>query len=168
MPSTTPKQWEVVLNLTSCGFRKPRSLWLGPFLVATILALGAIGALVSSLPVERTLLATAAAATAGGLLVALQQAVRARQEVSLERFFDRLELTTRRRLEAASARMNAAVVSPDERETDEARERYARELWIFYVFSEIDTLDYMMKRYQLGALTKEQARRAISHFGTAV
>jgi hypothetical protein len=36
-------------------------------------------------------------------------------------------------------------------------------LWIFYVFSELDTFDYMMKRYEVGALTKEQAKRAISH-----
>ena len=76
MPSTA-KQWELVADLALCGFRKPRSLWLAPVLVATILALGAVGALVSWLPLERTLLATAAAATAGGLIVAVQQAVRA-------------------------------------------------------------------------------------------
>ncbi len=85
-----------------------------------------------------------------------------RQEVSLDRYFDRLELANKYRLEhfakfLETDHANVGQVAED-------RQRALDQFYIFYLFTEIDTLEYVARRYRLGHVKPELAGRAVRTF----
>jgi len=152
-----PRWWRRRGELRDLGFRVALEARLPP-LAAVVLPPAALAAAlmtIDPLDPERVLGAAVGAVTLGGVLTGLWQWRQGRRETSLERFFERLDHTTMRRLEASRARVDAGTRSAAE---------YADELEAFYVFAELDTLDYTLRRFEQGTVSPRLAVRAIGLF----
>jgi hypothetical protein len=149
--------WRRRRRLRELGFRVAPEARLPPLaaLVLPPVALAAALLTIDPLDPERVLGAAVGAVTLGGVLTGLWQWRQGRRETSLERFFERLDHTTMRRLDASRARVDAGVCSAQE---------YAEELDAFYVFAELDTLDYTLRRFEQGTVSPRLAERAIALF----
>ncbi len=85
-----------------------------------------------------------------------------RMEVCLDRYFDRLELANKRRLEHFAKLLEHRDVDADRSSKD--AQRAIEQFYLFYLFTEIDTLEYVARRYKLGHMTTELADRAVRTF----
>jgi hypothetical protein len=111
----------------------------------------------SSLP-NGAQIATALIAAAAGIF-AYYQWTDTRRETSLEKFYDRLSLVNERYFEWKDARQ---LVGHFWGPSSDDGEFYKR----MYVYLELDNLEYMIFRYQLGFVRKPLFRRAVRTFGS--
>ncbi|MBW3634593.1 MAG: hypothetical protein KY456_16360 [Chloroflexi bacterium] len=95
---------------------------------------------------------------AGALWLGLQQFRLARNEVSLDKFYDRLDITNCR-LEA-SADTRSLVDCWEENGQDNER-TFARKM---YVYRELDNLEYAIAKYRIGFMQPDNAYRALRTF----
>jgi len=103
--------------------------------------------------------ATVLIAAAAGIF-AYHQWTDTRRESSLDKFYDRLGLINQRYFEWKAARQLVPHFwGPPSDDDGEFHRR-------MYVYLEIDNLEYMIFRYQLGFVRKELFRRAVRTFGS--
>jgi hypothetical protein len=94
----------------------------------------------------------------GALLLGLQQFRLARNEVSLDTFYDRLDVTNRRLEACEHPRPLVDCWDEDDRDDDRT---FARKM---YVYREIDNLDYAIAKYRIGFMSPDNAHRALRTF----
>ena len=92
--------------------------------------------------------------TALGLSVAVWQWLAARHESSLDKYYDRLDVANRR--------YDAWRTSCLKKEADP--EELQVHLYEYFVYSELDNLEYIMEKYRLGYVEHELVGRAMKHF----
>ena len=103
--------------------------------------------------------------TAAASSFALYQWLDARQEISNERFYERLHVTNSRYLGHPAARelVNHFWVGISGPSTDRHVRRSDFEK-TYYVYLEIDNIEYMIERYRKGYVDEELLRRALRTF----
>ena len=100
--------------------------------------------------------------TIGGLVLACQQWLDARREESLEKFYERLEVTNQLLDSWKAARRFAGPwPSTNRLHKKDAEQEYqcAR-----YVYRELDNLEYAVEKYRLGYMKAEHAHRCLRTF----
>jgi hypothetical protein len=133
-------------ELAEAGFRRPgawsrRSELVVLVLLSVIIGM-AIGSGLSSPNTEwHEVVATATALVLLG--VGYQQWRASRQEVTLERYYERLELVNKRM---------------------DKLDGGWEETFAMLVYTELDNLEYVSEKYKLGYVQPEMARRALRHF----
>lgn len=154
--------WQVRRDLDEAGFERPGRVRWGTWVVFWIvLALAAAAMLlsgwlaarrvqISGVELGRLLLA------GGAAFIALEQWGAARQEISLDRFYDRLDRANKLLGECDDAR---ALMNPDWRK----REVYEPAM---YACVELDNLEYAIEKYSLGYMTSRNAHRALRTFNS--
>jgi hypothetical protein len=99
------------------------------------------------------------------LLIGLWQWRAARQEASLERYFDRLEVPNQRWCEYYQHVIELLAEAPREtpgwqEQVDDALEQ----LYRFYCFAELDNFEYAIRKYRIGYMSDDLAQRAAETF----
>jgi hypothetical protein len=95
----------------------------------------------------------------GVLITGLQQWRAARDEITLDKFYERLETSNKLLDSWQEAR---AFVSLVPREKDVEPERYYRR--VMYVYRELDNLEYGLAKYRIGNMSAENAYRCLRTF----
>lgn len=95
--------------------------------------------------------------TLGALLLGYQQWRAARNELSMERYYERLDLADRRLDNWPSARDMVKHFWPTA--IDQASYECS-----MYVYVELDNLEYVIEKYKLGYISPEQALRGLRTF----
>jgi hypothetical protein len=131
-------------------------LWGLGSLLGVLAAAALLGVVTRNLDGETAVPLFAVILTVAGLLVAVLQWRHGLAEKGFDALYQRIELANRVRLEAFKE-----IHSNDE-EKVAAEEK---ELYRFYVFTEIDSLEYSMRRYRSGfGLKADIVDRAVRHF----
>lgn len=139
-----------------CGLRRSAEvrfgLWLAiAALVAVLVVLAVVGA------DAQTILATAGLLLAAeGLVIGAWQWRSARYEAAIDRFYDRMKLTNDLRLQVGTA-MYSIRDDPSLRTADTLQRR-------FYIFAELDNLEYAVHKYEQGYMSGAMAERALATF----
>ena len=130
-------------------------VWILVSLLAIAAAAASIGAATRSLTAQAAVALSAVVVTVAGLLVALLQWRQGLAEKAFDALSERIALANKMRLEAFK-----------DLEIDEEQEVARRpELYRFFVFSEIDSLEYAGRRYRFGlGLNADIVDRAVRHF----
>jgi len=131
-------------------------VWILVSLLAIAAAAASIGAATRSLTAQAAVALSAVVVTVAGLRVALLQWRQGLAEKAFDALYERIALANKMRLEAFK-----------DLETDEEQEvaRLRPELYRFFVFSEIDSLEYAARRYRFGlGLNADIVDRAVRHF----
>lgn len=133
---------------------KRLSLWLLiTAAVLTVLVILAIGVL-DRAEGERLLSALSPVATMGLLIAGLWQWRGARQEISMDKYYERLEISNQWWKASPSVR---SVMSGSTQEFEDPD-------MTMYVCLEIDNLEYMIEKYRIGYVDDEQACRGLKAF----
>ena len=140
----------------------PRTFWVrfGPrvtILIITIssLALGIVTQLLNK-GISGPQVSTAVA-TLGAFAFAYKQWRAAREEISLDKFYDRLDRANRILNDCKSAR---ELMNPDWL-NEGSSPSYEHSM---YIFMELDNLEYAIEKYSLGYMSSVNAYRALSTF----
>ncbi len=152
-------------TLRAYGFaRRPTGrLWVFGTVAALLLPVSILAAVVVSRLTEASLPASLAPfLTFEILLLGLWQWRAQRSEISLDRYFDRLELANKYRLEYFGKYAEACAT--DGAVQGEDRQRAVQQFYFFYVFTEIDSLEYAARRYHYGYMPDDLAERAVLTF----
>jgi len=129
-------------------------VWILGVLLAIAFVAGLIGVLKASLSADGAVALVAVVLTLAGLLVALLQWRNGLAEKAFDALYARIALANKMRLEAFQGV-----------ETDEEALTQHEELYKFYVFTEIDSLEYALRRYRSGlGLRADIVERAVDHF----
>jgi hypothetical protein len=107
--------------------------------------------------------ATAVAAL-GAFILGLQQWRDARHEISLDKYYDRLDLTNRRLDDWSAARTLVPPFRQDEWEATDPEETRLQYQLQMYAFLELDNLEYAIQKYKLGFMTPTVAHRSLRTF----
>lgn len=147
-------------ELRSYGF--PRSRWIhyGPSITLTGIILISLASGVIIQLLNKGIggpQAATAAATLGALAFAYKQWRAAREEISLDKFYDRLDRANKTLNECKSAR---ELMNPDWSREDSIPS-YEHSM---YIFMELDNLEYAVEKYSLGYMSSANAYRALSTF----
>lgn len=147
------------------GFKRSFAARYGAWLfigiiIITILIVNIIG---QNLPVHESVpdIITGIVAT-GALILGYQQWRAARNEQSLEKFYERLELTNQKFESWPGAREllgKYPIIEGSENESEEVLFQRA-----MYTFRELDNLEYAMAKYKLGYMSSEYALRSLKIF----
>jgi hypothetical protein len=147
-------------ELEQLGIRRSHAsdapVWILVSLLAIAAAAASIGAATRSLTAQAAVALSAVVVTVAGLRVALLQWRQGLAEKAFDALYERIALANKMRLEAFK-----------DLETDEEQEvgRLRPELYRFFVFSEIDSLEYAARRYRFGlGLNADIVDRAVRHF----
>jgi hypothetical protein len=99
----------------------------------------------------------------GALVLGFQQWCAARNEISLDKFYERLEVTNRRLDEHEEVRVFAGPWCKVESSQDQLDEDaiYHRTM---YAYRELDNLEYAIAKYELGYMSSENAFRSLRTF----
>jgi len=116
----------------------------------------AIGALTRSFSAEATVRLATVVVPVAGLLVAVVQWRRGLGEKALDALYDRIELANRMQREA----LQSLDADEEEKTAADRLERYT-----LFVYTEIDSLEYAVRRYRFGlSLNADIVHRAVRHF----
>jgi hypothetical protein len=142
------------------SMRRPGRRWPGKVAILTVVFINCL-ILFGARGLAAADIASVAASlfTADAILVALWQWRAQRREVSLEAYFARLNVPNERRL----AYYQQAFALSDvvgKQALANALEQY----YIFYVYAELDNLEYAMTKYADGSMSAELAERAVETF----
>ncbi len=129
----------------------------GALLLLASLGIGAVTAWLTETPFPS---AVAPFLTCGILLFGLWQWRAQRFEKSLDSYFKRLELANKTRLEHYAKYIEVAIACGDIRQAQRAANQY----YVFYMFTEIDNLEYVSRKFALGHMPPELAERALLTF----
>jgi hypothetical protein len=131
-------------------------VWILVVLLAVAAVAGAIGAITETLSAEAAVALSAAVLTVAGLLVAVLQWRQGLAEKAFDALYQRIALANQMRLEA---------FRDSETSGEEEVARRHPELYRFFVFTEIDSLEYAARRYRFGlGLSADIVDRAVRHF----
>jgi hypothetical protein len=131
-------------------------VWILVSLLSVAAVAASIGAATRSLSAQAAVALSAVVVTVAGLLVALLQWRQGLAEKAFDALYQRIALANQMRLEAFKG-------LESDNEAEVARRR--PELYRFFVFSEIDSLEYAARRYQFGlGLNADIVERAVRHF----
>lgn len=97
----------------------------------------------------------------GALMLGVQQWRAARNETSLDKFYDRLEVTNRQLDDCPAVRSFAGPWLDEEGRTSEDPDSYYRTM---YVYRELDNLEYAIAKYRIGFMSSESAGRSLRTF----
>jgi hypothetical protein len=100
--------------------------------------------------------------TADAVLLAAWQWRAQRREVSLEAYFARLDVPNERRL----AYYEKVIDAIDKAAERPALARAIEQFYIFYMYAELDNLEYAMTKYVNGGMASDLAERAVRTFTT--
>ena len=147
-------------ELEQLGIKRSHTSDAPVWILVTLLAVAAgsatIGAVTHSLSAQTAVGLAAAVLTVAGLLVAVLQWRHGLSEKAFDALYGRIAMANERRLEVFKG------LSSDN-EPDVARER--PELYRFFVFTEIDGLEYAVRRYRFGlGMNADIVDRAVRHF----
>ena len=139
--------------------RSPTSnapVWVLVALLAVAAGSATIGAATHSLTTQTAVGLAAAVLTVAGLLVAVLQWRHGLSEKAFDSLYDRIAIANKMWLEVLKDRSS---------ETNEAAAAERHELYRFFVFTEIDSLEYAAQRYRFGlGMNTAIVRRAVRHF----
>jgi hypothetical protein len=136
--------------------RADAPVWLLAALLIAAAAAAAIGAATHKLTGQSAVALAAVGISVAGLLVALLQWRNGLAEKALDALYQRIALANQMRLEAFGNLKDEETV---------AKER--AEPYRFFVYSEIDSLEYAARRYRFGlGLSAHIFYRAVKHFRT--
>ena len=131
-------------------------VWILVTLLGVAAASATVGAVTRSLSGQTAVGLAAAVLTVAGLLVAVLQWRQGLSEKAFDALYRRIALANEMWLQAFQD-----LPSGDEREI--ARQR--PEMYRFFVFTEIDSLEYAARRYRFGlGMNGDIVRRALRHF----
>jgi hypothetical protein len=131
-------------------------VWILVTLLAVAAGSATIGALTHKLDVQAAVGLAAAVLTVAGLLVAVLQWRAGLSEKAFDALYGRIKMANDMRLQAFKD-----MECDDEAEV--ARKR--PELYRFFVYTEIDSLEYAARRYRFGlGMNTDIAGRAVRHF----
>lgn len=147
-------------EINSYGIRQPmvrryhRLVWvtLVSLLAAVVLVIGYYWELPSPGQAATAIVAMAA------LLLGFQQWQESRHEASLDKLYERAQLSNERFIEWSEAR---AIVSHFWKDDSDASFRKG-----MYVYIELDNLEYIIEKYKLGFIRTETALRGLRTFKT--
>jgi len=98
----------------------------------------------------------------GALVLGFQQWCAARNEISLDKFYERLEVTNRRLDERKEVRVFAGPWGPEGSQDQQDEDAiYHRAM---YAYRELDNLEYAIAKYELGYMSSENAFRSLRTF----
>ncbi len=112
---------------------------------------------------EAVVRALTAALTLIALSVAAWQWRAARHENSIDKFYDRLHLSNKMRLDAAQAAFEGTGLAGVSFVVDEAS-NYRELAAAFYVYTELDNLEYAVHKYRHGFISRQMTNRALDNF----
>lgn len=148
------------------GFKRPVRVHSGILfvlavpLVALVLALALHGLKFRGVEIKATDVVIATAGL-GALLVGYHQWREARHELSMERYYERLEIPNRRHENRQSdgrriihEKMKACLPELESEDPD----------WLMYVYVELGNLEYVIGKYKLGYMRAKQACRGLRTF----
>jgi hypothetical protein len=147
-------------ELADLGIKRSRAsdapIWSLATLLTVAAAAGALGAVTGSFSTDEAVALAAAVLTVAGLLVAVLQWRQGLAEKAFDALYQRIALANRMRLEA---------FQDAETQGDDEVARKHPELYRFFVFTEIDSLEYAARRYRFGlGLNADIVDRAVRHF----
>lgn len=138
--------------------RADAPVWMLAALLVVAAAAAAIGATTHRLTGQSAVALAAVGISLAGLLVALLQWRNGLAEKAFDALYQRIALANQMRLEAFGDLTDEAIV---------AREH--KEPYRFFVYSEIDSLEYASRRYRFGlGLSAHIFYRAVKHFRTRI
>jgi hypothetical protein len=136
--------------------RADAQLWLLAVLLVGTAAAGAVGAATHKLTGQSAVALAAVGISVAGLLVGLLQWRNGLAEKAFDALYQRIAMANQMRLDAFG-------VLTDEEQVSRDREHPYR----FFVYSEIDSLEYAARRYRFGlGLSAHIFYRAVTHFRT--
>jgi hypothetical protein len=147
-------------ELEQLGIRRSHAsdapVWILVSLLAVAAGAASIGAATRTLTAQSAVALSAVVVTVAGLLVALLQWRQGLAEKGFDALYQRIALANQVRLEVFRD-------LDTDNEVEVARRR--PELYRFFVFSEIDSLEYAARRYRFGlGLNADIVDRAVRHF----
>lgn len=135
--------------------------WL--FIGGIIIAILPIGILAENFPLpELTSQFVTGLVAVGALMLGYQQWRAARNEQSLEKFYERLEVTNQKFEAWPGARKLLGNYPINEGAQDESEEVLFQRA--MYTFRELDNLEYALAKYKLGYMSSEYALRTLRTF----
>jgi hypothetical protein len=149
-------------NLSVLGIKKSRAADAPVWLLVGFLAASAAGAVIAAFRAdvsgEIAVGFAAAGLTLAGLLVAVLQWRAGLAEKAFDALYQRIALANEMWLKSHEALTKAE-------DGDDAERKQANELYRFFVFTEIDSLEYAIRRYRFGmGMNEDIANRAVRHF----
>ena len=131
-------------------------VWILVALLAVAAGSATIGAATHTLDAQTAVGLAAAVLTVAGLLVAVLQWRHGLSEKAFDALYERIRLANDMRLQ----------VFKDADSDDESKvARRHRELYRFFVYTEIDSLEYAVRRYRFGlGMSTDIVTRAVQHF----
>ncbi len=163
--STAQKRFRAKREVEHFGFQRTFSARHGAWMFiggVTVVALVA-GILTQELPFQLSGPETVTAVVAvSAFILGYQQWNAARNEIALDKYYERLEITNQRLDDWPSARSLAGTwpVAEGSQQLEE-EELFQRTM---YVYRELDNLEYAVVKYKLGYMTAETALRCLRTF----
>jgi hypothetical protein len=164
-PATLLRRWKFELEghrsavaaLRRAGFTRTSNARMRALLLSLAVVIFFVVALLKGAP-ETVVGGTVAL---GAVLVGAQQFAASRNEVSLEKFYDRLQVTNDRLEEFASTRefIGLPFGRPEDGRFDD--DDFHRRM---YVFRELDNLEYAIAKYRIGFMSRDNAHRSLRTF----
>jgi len=131
-------------------------VWILVTLLAVAAGSATIGALTHKLDAQTAVGLAAAVLTVAGLLVAVLQWRAGLSEKAFDALYGRIKMANDMRIQAFKDMESA-------KESEVAAKR--PELYKFFVYTEIDSLEYAARRYRFGlGMNRDIVRRALRHF----
>jgi hypothetical protein len=143
-------------TLRAAGFTRTSNARIKAWFSSLVLVVAFVTALVRGAP--ETVVGGLVAL--GAVLVGAQQFAAARNEVSLEKFYDRLQVTNDRLEEYRATREFIGLPygwTQDRVDDDQFHRR-------MYVFRELDNLEYSIAKYRIGFMSRDNAHRSLRTF----
>lgn len=147
--------------LLAFGFEKPRfevdkSVYLSALLISALLFWLGYSLFIGGTEIKTTDVAVATA-TLGTLLVGFRQWRNARHEISIDKYYERLEVANHRQDDNHTSvhEMMRSSTPEISGETPEV---------LFYIYAELDNLEYVIEKYRFGFMNCSQACRGLRTF----
>ncbi len=158
--------------VATCGLKQTRLARSGTWL-ALLVALGALSLSVIAVwpgGTDANARAMTLVLTLVALGVANWQWRAVRHENSIDRYYERLHLSNKMRLEAAEAVLNAVdsgtgeVAFSANPATGGVADDYREMLLASYMYTELDNLEYVLHKYRYGYISRRLTNQALQHF----
>jgi hypothetical protein len=151
---------EMRQTLKKFGFDAPR---MKPWMLRAMSVAGAVvgvAVILVGAASDKTTEGAAAATAVLFAIVGLWQWRSGRHEASLDRFYERLALANELVLEAYESAARARQAGPG----DDLATKVAENVFRYYVYTEIDNLEYAIEKYRKGFMDERLAFRALRSF----
>ena len=162
--SETQKRSRAKREVERFGFRRTFSARHGAWIfVGGVIAIALVaGIVVQELPFHLSGPETATAIVAvSAFILGYQQWSAARNEIALDKYYERLEITNQRLDEWPAARLLGTWPIADGTQQLNEEELFHQTM---YVYRELDNLEYAVVKYRLGYMSSETALRCLRTF----